>query len=57
MTGNLSTLDDARRRLTNSADGVASVIGYLHTQEPTRDTLDAMEYLRQAERLLRKVKL
>jgi hypothetical protein len=57
MTGNMHSLTDARQALRLSADGVVSVIGYLHTIEPTKDLLDTMEYLRQVEQILRKVKL
>lgn len=59
MDGTLNTVADARRRLNNSADGVASVNTFLHTNPgtPTPEVLDTIEYLTQAERLLRAIKL
>ena len=56
MEGNLKTVADARRRLGNSADGVESVVAFLMAQGATdKGTLDAIEILGQAERILRRV--
>ena len=59
MDSKLTTLADARRRLNNSADGVASVREYLtmHTGPDDKAANDAIEYLLQMERGLRRVKL
>lgn len=56
MDGILNTTADARRRLGNSADGVQSVVAFLVGKGDTdKATLDAIEILGQAERILRRV--
>ena len=50
----LKTRDDARRRLVNASDSVASVRGWLRTLPVTEDGENVIEYLRQAECILRR---
>ena len=55
MDSKLKTKADARRRLTNSADGVGSVVEFLLTQPQDVDTMATIEVLQQSDRILRRV--
>ena len=55
MNDDITTVAQARQRLTSSADGIEAVIVFLMGQHPGKDTLDAIEVLRQTERIIRKM--
>ena len=48
-------MNEVTSPLLTTADTISLVIVQLHAIEPNKATLDAMEYLRQAERLIRGV--